>query len=305
LAILLFLPMVAYQTIVPFKTVFSAQQWVASGGPISNSVTIAYDADMGRSRRTALGAGVRGPVSLINLPIRVDGIAAGDVLISDRTEIRVLDGGKLLYHQPSALGIPSMNAYASWQTQVRQDGRSGDAIQDYQAVILPTGVFGRVRSREITLEIDYSLSLFHQTAIATFAALNDSKHVAKLGWCMTGVDDDGDEVVLNCVQAGQFPNCGGAWLENPVTKQRNPETFVCEPDYIPVPVAFYPDGLTRYFLKSKFKDIDGVAQYPVNESSLGSARMDLRAYQPTAHFTRRVVIPSIRLGDWEAEPAPQ
>jgi hypothetical protein len=304
LVIPLFLLMMSYQQL-PFKVAFSAQQRLASVGSISDGVTINYDAGSERSRRTAQGAAVRGPASLINLPIRVDGIAAADVLIADRAEIRLIANGKVLYQQPSALGIAGINAFANAETQLRQEGSSGAAIHGYQAILLPTPLLGRIRSSELTLAIDYSLSLFHKTATATFAALNDSKHLAKIGWCKTQVDDDGDEVNVQCVQAGQIPNCAGAALENPATQQRNPEAFVCEPDYSPIPITFYPDGLARFYLSSKFRDIDNVAKYPVNESQLGKARMDLSTYQPTAHFTRHVVIHGIRLADWEADEVPQ
>ena len=43
-----------------------------------------------------------------------------------------------------------------------------------------------------------------------------------------------------------------------------------------------------------------LAKYPVDEKQLGQARVDLTAYQPTAHFARHVVISNIRLSDWEA-----
>jgi hypothetical protein len=40
------------------------------------------------------------------------------------------------------------------------------------------------------------------------------------------------------------------------------------------------------------------AQYPVDGSQLAESQVVLRTYQPLDHFTRRLVIPEIRLKDW-------
>ena len=187
------------------------------------------------------------------------------------------------------------------ETRLRQDGPTGEALHGYQAILLPNSVLSKVRGRALTLEIDYSLSLFHPSASAVMAALDDRRHIDQIGLCRTKVDDDGDEVVVRCREPGRGPNCLRAVLENPTTGQRNPEAFACEPDYSPIPIHFVPDGLMRFFMDMKFRDFDNLAKYPVDEKQLGSARVDLTAYQPTAHFTRHIVIPNIQLGDWQAD----
>ena len=58
----------------------------------------------------------------------------------------------------------------------------------------------------------------------------------------------------------------------------------------------YPFGLDL-----SFRDPQGLAKYPVDSLQLADAQVMLKAYKPVAHFTRHLVIPEIRLGDWEAE----
>ena len=56
----------------------------------------------------------------------------------------------------------------------------------------------------------------------------------------------------------------------------------------------------RFGMTLPFFDPSGLAQYPVEGSQLGESRVVLRVYRPVDHFTRRLVIPEIRLRDWES-----
>lgn len=300
--------------VLPWNPVFAAQEVLASNNEGSEHVTVKFGPDLGRSSRTAISAGVLGKsslVDLINLPIRVDGVAPGDVLYADRASIGLIANGKVIYRQASALGIyvaSGGNVYtvraANAATQLRQEGASRAPLHGYQAILLPVPIFRKLRGRDLALEIDYSLSLLRKHATASLPALDASEHRAGIGWCRTGTDDDGDEVNVRCVgQPGQRPSCLSATLQNPASGARDSEALICQPDYAPIPINFYPDALARFRVELPFKDIGNGANYPVDEAQLGKARIDLAVYLPAgAHFTRRVVIPHIRLGDWEAPP---
>jgi len=56
--------------------------------------------------------------------------------------------------------------------------------------------------------------------------------------------------------------------------------------------------VTRFTMTVPFRDTSGLAHYPVDGSQLADARVVMRLYNPVDHFSRRVVIPSIRLSDW-------
>jgi hypothetical protein len=50
-----------------------------------------------------------------------------------------------------------------------------------------------------------------------------------------------------------------------------------------------------------FRDLSGLAKYPVDGSQLGEAEVVVETFKPVDHFTRNVVVPSTRLKDWTAQ----
>ena len=50
-----------------------------------------------------------------------------------------------------------------------------------------------------------------------------------------------------------------------------------------------------------FRDPAAITQYPVDGSRIRQAQAVYEAYQVQDHFTRKLVIPDVRLADWEAE----
>jgi hypothetical protein len=57
-------------------------------------------------------------------------------------------------------------------------------------------------------------------------------------------------------------------------------------------VHIFPDSMSQSGGGIKFRDLQGLAKYPVDSSQLGEARVFLRSYRPAAHFSRRLVIPT-------------
>ena|SRR5712691_4750623 len=79
----------------------------------------------------------------------------------------------------------------------------------------------------------------------------------------------------------------------------SPETG-CWPNYSPYSAQYTPDSLTCFEGALPFRDLSGLAKYPVDASQLPQSRVVLRIYQPQEHFTRRLVITEIHLSDWES-----
>jgi hypothetical protein len=50
-----------------------------------------------------------------------------------------------------------------------------------------------------------------------------------------------------------------------------------------------------------FRDPVGLAHFPVDGSKLRESRAVLQLYRAQDHFTRKLVIPDVRLRNWEAE----
>ena len=89
-------------------------------------------------------------------------------------------------------------------------------------------------------------------------------------------------------------------LQNPANGERNPEKRYCDPDYAPYAAHFYPDATSQWGGGIPFRDVQNLARYAVDGSQLAAAQVWLKSYRPEAHFTRRLVIPEIRLRDWAA-----
>jgi len=169
----------------------------------------------------------------------------------------------------------------------------------YQGLPLPRHLYERVKDQPLHLEINYSLTLLNSNTY-NIPALGGDTLVPAVGRCRTQMDDDGDDVLLRCIQAGGESNCVAFFLEHAPSGRRNPIRFGCWPNYSPYSAQYTPDSLTRFEGAAPFRDLSGLAKYPVDAAKLPESRVVLRIYQPQEHFTRRLVIPEIHLSDWES-----
>jgi hypothetical protein len=64
-----------------------------------------------------------------------------------------------------------------------------------------------------------------------------------------------------------------------------------------------PDSLWRFGESLPFRDQNGPAKYPVDGSKLPESHVVIREYEPSEHFSRKLVVPEIRFSDWEPERA--
>ena len=122
-----------------------------------------------------------------------------------------------------------------------------------------------------------------------------------IGWCATNVDDAGTRVLFQCLQPGERPSCLTVVLEHVPTRQRNPEVSLCAPDYTPYPGHTFPDALSRFSGRLPFYDPSGLIRYAVGGPELSEARVVVTAFRPTEHFVKRVLIPAVRLEEWEPQ----
>jgi hypothetical protein len=132
-------------------------------------------------------------------------------------------------------------------------------------------------------------------------AVSADQRSAALGWCQTKLDADGDEIELGCVTTRTAPACITITLENPGSGERNPPVGSCDPDYTPFAAHVYPDALSQFAFEIPFRDRRGLTTYPVDGEQIGDARLLVQTYRPAAHFTRRLLIPEIRVGEWVAK----
>ena len=89
------------------------------------------------------------------------------------------------------------------------------------------------------------------------------------------------------------------YLQHVPSGRRNFSQFQCQGDYAP----FYNEVFTTPppIRNIPFRDLTGLAKFPVDGAQLGESQIVIETYQPVDHFTRTVVIPSMRLKDWTAQ----
>ena len=97
------------------------------------------------------------------------------------------------------------------------------------------------------------------------------------------------------------PSCLAVVLEHTPTRQRNPEVSLCAPEYSPYPGHTLPDALSRFAGRLPFYDPSGLVRYPVSGPQLPEARLLVTSFQPAEHVFRRLVIPGVRLENWEPQ----
>ena len=159
------------------------------------------------------------------------------------------------------------------------------------------------RNQPIHAELDYSLTLFQIEVSDTIAALNGDKRIAILGGAGTELDYNGNTVRLGCIKPGNGDNpaCATVVLENTVSGQQNPTSNQCFANYAPFTNYEHINVMQPFGRFLSVRDPQGLAKYPVDNSQLANAQVSLKSYKPVAHFTRQLIIPEIRLGDWEAD----
>jgi hypothetical protein len=282
--------------LLPWTPAFSLQQRLSVDPVAAKDIGVAFDPALGR---LIMEPGSRNYANSVWLPLHVAGLVPASIVINDRTYVRIISGGGETLYQGPTVGQPHAISDIIDNFPVRTE--AGNSVRTHQLITLPGKIYDVVRSQPVRIELDYSLTLLRVMGSDKIAALNASKRIPGIGRCKTGIDGDGDEVEIVCVATGGVPSCTSAVLENTVSGKRNPKKNVCLPNYSPYVTPFKKYPLDLLGLDLSFRDPQGLAKYPVDSSQLANAQVLLKTYQPVAHFSRHLIIPKIRLGDWEAE----
>lgn len=293
---------------LPWRTAFRLEQLLTTSAGNDHGIAVAFAPGEGRFRPVA-GQGVddvqekpgMGPVDVaaenqrrraegavtVFLPVLVSGLIPDSRLLADRSEVTMI-------------GRDGRTVYQGTGNDLELRATTADATV-HQGVRVPGALYSRVKGELVDVQLDYSFTLFRINATYALAARDGDQRMPGVGWCATKVDDAGTRVRFNCLQPGERPSCLAVVLEHTPTRRRNPEVSLCVPDYTPYPGHTFPDALSRFGARLPFSDPSGLTRYPVGGSQLAEARVLVTAFQPTEHFVRRVVIPAVRLQDWELQ----
>jgi len=291
---------------LPWPTTFGLGQLLVASAGTAQQVAVAFAPEHGRLR-LAPGQGLDDVVEKPNfgaadvaaenqrrraegartvfVPVRITGLTPNSRLLADRSEVTILDrDGRRLYHGPGN------------DLELRAPG-SEAAV--HQGIRVPGALFGRVKADPVDVQVEYSFTVFQPHATYALAARDGEQRMPGIGLCSTNVNDAGTSVLLRCAQPGERPSCLTVALEHTPTGQRNPDVSMCAPDYSPYPGHVLPDAISRFTGSVPFYDPSGAIRYPVGGPQLAEARLIVTDFRPAAHFVKRIVVPALRLQDWE------
>ncbi len=285
---------------VPWQPAFAIQQRLSQSAGASSPILMAFEPNLGKLRRppglnfeeAARWSRTRwdeGDATLY-LPLGVAGLPSDVVLKADRSEMRLVgaDG------KTENLGLGD-------DLEIRKEGPSDGETRIHHAIHVRGDLYSRIKDQPVRLEIVYSLTLLRLASSHAIPALGGDQRMPGVGWCETKVNQAGTAVRLRCLQAGKGTSCGTVFLEHGASGRRNPAMSACSADYAPYFGQYIPDAMSRFGVNLPFRDPTGLARYPVDGSQLPESHVVLRVYRVEDHFTRRLVIPGIRLKDWEPE----
>ena len=304
---------------LPWGVAFAVEKWLSGTANGAAAVSLEFAQDLARPNETpvpggALDAGrttqllLHGHVDQameslhrrarradapvrIDLPLRIGGVAADELLLVDRSQPRlVAEDGRLLYRGPSTGASPGL---------LEEDrGERGPSGLVNQSIELPGNVYREMAGSTAQLQIDYTLTLMKVGAEHRIHARDGELRSADLGVCVTRLDQN--TVGVQCKAIGQAPFCLSATLVAS-DGRAGPEVINCDPDYR----RHWPgliDVLTFYFIELPVRDRYGDQSPKFGVSELDSAVVLLKIYREVDHFERSPAVGASQLERWRVQP---
>jgi hypothetical protein len=292
-------------TFIPWSPSFAAQQMVGGHGGDDSSFHIAYAPEIGRVHQTEgllPVAGLPGqPANLVPLflPLRIEGVSPDAMLLMDRAVFRIKNtDGRILYEGTMRTFLRSTPRVRGSSPVDKAD--KAPSFSTHEQLLIPASLLPRLQSLDAAVEIDYSFTFMGPQAAQKLPALGGD--VAAGGRrCLTRADDEGDDLNVACLSPVKAPPCATVYLEHDATGTRNPSLTECLIDYSPYPLTIAPRVMKRLSISIPFYDPARSISYPVNASMLKDSHVVIVPYEAVGHSSRHLVIPSVRIGDWEAQ----
>jgi hypothetical protein len=283
---------------LPWSFVFLIQRSLSNNPASSQAIALTFAPDAGRLQRPVGGLTPEDALTVLRrgqgtvpvyLPVRVTGLPPDSAIQMDHAEVRVIENGRVhrLEQEP-------------WNT--RHEGSGNESNMVYPTIALPEALYDRIKDQGTRVEFDYWLTLAQVSSSQALPAIGGDDEIPGAGRCRTRVNEQQTAVGIRCTSYGPPVVCFDSFLEDN-TGKRNPDRFGCGP-YVSlagfernpvIPAHLLPDGVVL-----PFRDPAGLGHFPVDGSKLREARAVLQLYRAQDHFTRTLVIPEVRLGDWEA-----
>jgi hypothetical protein len=274
---------------LPWNPAFAVQQRMSPNPGAASAVAVSFDPTLGRFHAFTYSGEFHGneEAAIVYLPLRFENLPVGSALISDHAE---------LWGDMS--GASTHAGFRTTIAPVRQE-TADQKPAAHLPVLIPANVFQQMKDQPGDFKIDLSLTLFRSDGAHTIPALNGNVHFPDLGTCVTKINAAETAVRLACAPLEDPPSCFRMYLQHVPTGHSNYPFFQCVGNYAPFFDSVFVTPPPQRNLV--FRDLSGLAKYPVDGTMLNESQVVLETYQPIDHFTRTVSIPSIRLRDWTAQ----
>ena len=220
-------------------------------------------------------------------PILVTGLPTDSVLKTDLAHVVFSDAnGK---HLSSTDG---------GSIEIRHEGAETGPAAYHQAVKIPASTYQENKDRQVRAEMTYSMTLFKLRTSYSMPAIAGNRMMAGWGHCESKINAVGTAVEVMCVQMGKGPTCATVFLEDTRDGRRNRLNTTCFQNYSPYIDRPIPDAVSRFKLVLPFRDPAGQTQYAVDGSSMDTAQIVIRVYEPADHFTRVIASSLVAMKDF-------
>jgi hypothetical protein len=284
---------------MPWRPAFALQKSLSSAPGSSRDISLSFDPAAGRYQRAAGSLTYADAASMLDqndgkfrvyLPFRITGLTPDSGVLADHAEVRLIE----------TTGRMERLELARWNVRREGSGASMDLV--YPQLEIPAALYQRIKGQPVRLEVDHWLTLVRLASSYALPALAGKQQVPSLGQCRTKVNDGETAITLSCLQAGDFPTCIALFLEHGPTGVRNPNFFSCR-SYSPSALnAIIPVSLSMSVAANlAFRDPRGLTNYPIDGSRLGESKAVIQVYRAQDHFSQMLVIPELRLEEWEAK----
>ena len=283
---------------IPWKPAFAIEERLSTRPGAGASTTMAFDRSMGKFKSPSgllTSAENDRPryghnATNIFLPLQIAGVRNNAILLVDQVDVHLTDERRREFYH----GIGE-------NFEVAREAPISSVDLVYQQIAFPMSIYRDAKDQVVQVRIDYSLTLFGLRGSYSVGALDGDERMPGWGWCKTKMDDAGSNVELRCIEPGEGPICGTAFLENVSNGVQNPSRSFCLSEYRPFQDRPWPDNFAHFGVNLPFRDPSGLAKFPVDGPQLPQAHVVIRMYEPEDHFTRSLAIPQVRLKDWEAQ----
>jgi hypothetical protein len=293
---------------LPWSTAFAIETWLSRPGGDAAAVGLEVGHEgSSRPEATALGGGAAnarkatqlllhghldqafeylrrrarpGDAVTLDLPLRPIGVSANELVLLDRSQVRVLgEDGRLLYRGTNAGASPGLLAPEGADPTVSPG-------LTYQTIDIPRRVYRDAPGASVQLQVDYFLTLVEVRAEHRIAALGGELRSADTGYCATMLDRDA--VTLACKSIALAPFCYSATLYAQ-DGRHNPEVVKCDPDYRRHWPALI-DVLASYGADLPLQERYDATRYPIDAAALGNSYVLLKIYGEVDHFKRALAV---------------